>query len=87
LPPKPRSLIIESAKSKPYSSAFKVIALLSSKVGLYCGAFSDNSQPLLPIGIKTPISISVLRFWRRVERRFASQKKEQTSCQSGMGRQ
>ncbi len=34
LPPKPRSLIMESAKSKPYFSAFSVISLFRSKLGL-----------------------------------------------------
>ena len=58
LPPKPRSLIIESAKSKPYFSAFCTISLLRSKLGMYCGAVSEMSQPLLPIGMKTPMSMS-----------------------------
>jgi hypothetical protein len=36
--------------------------------------------------MKTPISIPVLRFWRRVLRRFVSQRLKQTSCQSGKAR-
>src|SRR5882757_5296053 len=59
LPPKPRSLIMERAKSNPYCSAFITTCLLSSKVGLYCGELVEISQPLLPIGMKTPISIGV----------------------------
>jgi hypothetical protein len=31
--------------------------LLSSKDGMYCGAVSEMSQPLLPIGMKTPMSM------------------------------
>src|SRR6185503_76798 len=57
LPPKPRSLIIESRKSTPYFSAVTAISLLRSKLGMYCGEFSEISQPLLPIGTKIPTSI------------------------------
>lgn len=60
--PQSREAIIDKAKSKPYFSALRVISLFSSKLGLYCGAFSDNSQPLFPIGIKTPISINMSFF-------------------------
>src|SRR3954470_20973435 len=54
LPPKPRSLIIESRKSRPYFSARSAISLLRSKLGMYCGEFSEISQPLLLMGTKTP---------------------------------
>jgi len=60
LPPNPRSLIIESAKSKPYCSAFWVMVLLSSKLGMYCGEVSEMSQPLLPMGMKTPTCMDVM---------------------------
>jgi hypothetical protein len=30
---------------------------LSSKLGLYCGEVVEISQPLLPMGMKTPISM------------------------------
>jgi hypothetical protein len=56
-PPKPCSLIIDSAKSKPYFSARNTISLLRSKLGVYCGDVVEISQPLFPIGMKTPISI------------------------------
>src|SRR5476651_715444 len=56
-PPKPRSLIIDSAKSKPKRSALSVVCLLSSKLGLYCGEVVETIQPFLPIGMKTPISM------------------------------
>src|SRR5204862_127239 len=57
LPPKPRSLIIDKAKSKPYFSARSTTSRLRSKLGVYCGDVDEISQPLLPMGIKTPISI------------------------------
>jgi hypothetical protein len=38
------------------------MVLFSSKVGLYCGAVEEINQPLLPIGIKTPIFIAHLNF-------------------------
>src|SRR4029453_16598671 len=57
LPPKPRSLIIDRAKSSPYFSAFCTTCLLRSKLGRYCGEVVEISQPLFPIGMKTPISI------------------------------
>ncbi len=60
LPPKPRNLIIERAKSNPYFSAFWTISLLSWKEGLYCGDVVEMSQPLLPIGMKTPICILIV---------------------------
>src|ERR1700704_50073 len=53
-PPKPCSLIIERAKSKPNRSAFSTIVRLRSKLGMYCGEGVDISQPLLPMGMKTP---------------------------------
>jgi hypothetical protein len=56
-PPKPRSLIMESAKSKPYFSARSTISLLRSKLGVYCGDVVEISQPLFPMGMKTPISM------------------------------
>jgi hypothetical protein len=34
-----------------------VVCLFSSKVGLYCGEVVDTSQPLLPMGMNTPISM------------------------------
>jgi len=46
--------MIESAKSKSKRSAFCTISRLRSKLGLYCGEVVEISQPLLPIGIKTP---------------------------------
>ena len=30
---------------------------MSSKDGMYCGEVSEMSQPLLPIGMKTPMSM------------------------------
>src|SRR4051812_2815188 len=33
------------------------MARLSSKLGLYCGEVVEISQPLLPMGMKTPISM------------------------------
>src|SRR6266436_1383913 len=57
LPPKPRSLIIDSAKSKPYFSARNTTSRLRSKLGVYCGDVEEISQPLFPMGMKTPISI------------------------------
>lgn len=59
-PPKPRSLIMERAKSKPYFSAASVTVRFSSKVGMYCGDVEEISQPLLPIGRKTPTSIIII---------------------------
>src|SRR5258707_15376872 len=56
-PPKPRSLIIDSAKSKPYFSARSTTSRLRSKLGVYCGDVEEISQPLFPMGMKTPISI------------------------------
>ena len=53
-PPKPCSLIMESAKSKPKRSAFSTMVRLSSKLGMYCGLVVEISQPLLPMGMKTP---------------------------------
>jgi hypothetical protein len=32
-----------------------VICLLSAKVGMYWGEFSEISQPLFPMGMNTPI--------------------------------
>ena len=32
-----------------------VIERLSSKVGMYCGAVVETTQPLLPIGMNSPI--------------------------------
>src|SRR5580704_4450225 len=60
LPPKPRSLIIDRAKSSPHCSAFCTTCLFSSNVGLYCGELVEISQPLFPIGMKMPISIGVV---------------------------
>src|SRR3977135_4346554 len=57
-PPKPCSLIIDKAKSKPKASAFCTTVLLRSKLGLYFGDVVEISQPLLPIGIKTPSCIA-----------------------------
>ena len=59
-PPKPRSLIIDSAKSKPYFSARSTTSRLRSKLGVYCGDVEEISQPLFPMGMKTPISIKHL---------------------------
>ncbi|MDQ0907155.1 hypothetical protein QFZ22_003140 [Streptomyces canus] len=59
-PPKPLSLIMDRAKSNPCSSAFCTTALLSSKVGMYCGELLEMSQPLLPMGMKTPMSMPLL---------------------------
>ena len=42
---------------EPERSAFCTISLLSSKLGLYCGEVSLMSQPLLPMGMKTPKSM------------------------------
>ena len=56
-PPKPRSLIIERANSKPYFSASRVTSRFSAKLGLYCGEFLEISQPLLAMGMKTPRSM------------------------------
>ena len=53
-PPKPRSLIMDSAKSKPNRSAFSTTVRLSSNEGMYCGDVVEISQPLLPIGMNTP---------------------------------
>src|SRR5580704_12919892 len=53
-PPKPCSLIIDSAKSKPNRSAFSTIVRFRSKLGMYCGDVVEISQPLLPMGMKTP---------------------------------
>jgi hypothetical protein len=50
-------LIIDNAKSSPYRSAFCTISRLSSKLGMYCGEVVEISQPLLPIGMKTPMSM------------------------------
>ena len=57
-PPKPRSLIIESAKSKPKRSAFCTTSRFRSKLGMYCGEVVEISQPLLPMGMKTPRSMA-----------------------------
>jgi hypothetical protein len=57
LPPKPCSLIIESAKLRLYRSALRTISAFKSKLDMYCGEFVDTSQPLLPMGMKTPTSI------------------------------
>ena len=53
-PPKPRSLIMDSAKSKPNRSAFSTTVRFRSKDGMYCGEVVEISQPLLPMGMKTP---------------------------------
>src|SRR5271155_3098175 len=53
-PPKPCSLIMDNANSKPNRSAFSTMARLRSNVGMYCGEVVEISQPLLPIGMKTP---------------------------------
>ena len=53
-PPKPCSLIIDSAKSKPKPSAFCTMVRFSSKLGMYCGDVVEINQPLLPIGMNTP---------------------------------
>ncbi len=58
-PPKPRSLIIDSAKSKPNRSAFSTTVRLRSKLGMYCGEVVEISQPLLPMGMKTPSCMGV----------------------------
>jgi hypothetical protein len=50
-------LIIDSTKSSPWRSALSVVCLFSSKLGLYCGEVVEISQPLLPMGMKTPISM------------------------------
>jgi hypothetical protein len=67
-PPKPCSLIIESAKSNPNRSAFSMTVRFKSKVGMYCGEVVDISQPLLPIGRKTPscmgIALQMTKRWR-----------------------
>src|ERR1700712_1752545 len=57
LPPNPCSLIIDSAKSSPYASAFSTTFLFSSKQGMYCGDAAEMIQPLLLMGMKTPMSI------------------------------
>ena len=57
-PPNPRSFIIDRRKSRPCFSAAWAMRLLRSKLGLYCGAFSEISQPLLLMGTKTPTCIS-----------------------------
>jgi hypothetical protein len=44
-------------KSSRYFSAASVICLFSAKVGCYCGEFSEISQPLLPMGTKTPVFV------------------------------
>src|ERR1700712_3585769 len=44
------------------------MSLLRSKVGLYCGAFSDSSQPLFPIGMKTPIFMGLVMTSSRCRR-------------------
>jgi hypothetical protein len=41
------------------------MALFSSKVGMYCGAVVEISQPLLPMGTNTPIFITNLSSLRR----------------------
>src|ERR1700731_1371521 len=67
-PPKPCSLIIDRAKSKPNRSAFSTIVRLRSKLGRYWGEAFEISRPLLPIGIKTPSCICIeLRTDRRGE--------------------
>jgi hypothetical protein len=40
--------------------------LFRAKEGLYCGAAVDMSQPLLPMGMKTPMSIlaTMVAVWR-----------------------
>ena len=63
-PPKPCSLIIDSAKSKPNCSAFSTMVRFRSKVGMYCGDVVLISQPLLPMGMKTPSCMHALRDWR-----------------------
>lgn len=45
-----------SANSMPQASARCTTRLLSAKLVMYYGAFSEMSQPLLLIGMKTPIS-------------------------------
>ncbi len=58
-PPKPRSLIMDRANANPCRSASSATFLFSSNDGMYCGAFSEISQPLFPIGRKTPKSMNV----------------------------
>jgi len=53
-PPKPCSLIMDSAKSKPNRSAFSTMVRFRSNDGMYCGEVVEISQPLLPMGMKTP---------------------------------
>jgi hypothetical protein len=48
--PKPRSLIIDKAKSSPWRSAFCTISRLRSKLSMCCGDAGEISQPLFPIG-------------------------------------
>jgi hypothetical protein len=48
--------------------------LFSSKIGIYRGAFSEISQPLLLMGMKTPISMMVQPLVRiRATRLFPAQ--------------
>src|SRR5689334_4650183 len=56
-PPKPCSLIIDRAKSNPNRSAFSTMVRFRSNVGMYCGDVVLISQPLLPMGMKTPSCI------------------------------
>src|ERR1700730_16228462 len=68
-PPNPCSLIMESAKSNPKCSAFATIVRFRSNVGMYCGDVVLISQPLLPIGMKTPSCMQGLRDCGEEERR------------------
>src|SRR4051794_3524971 len=51
---------MDKAKSKPKPSAFSTIVRLRSKLGLYWGDVVEISQPLLPMGMKTPSCIAAL---------------------------
>jgi hypothetical protein len=49
---------MESAKSMPNRSAFCTIVLFSSKLGRYCGEVVEVIQPLLLMGMKTPLCMA-----------------------------
>ena len=65
-PPNPCSLIIDSAKSNPSASAFCTTRLFNAKLGMYCGDVAEMIQPLLLIGMKTPISMTAAPVGPRV---------------------
>jgi hypothetical protein len=49
-----RKLFTVRTKSRPHDSGFSAAVLLGSNDGKYCGEVVEISQPLLPIGKKTP---------------------------------